>query len=121
MAENKTLLTVIELPEFIKQALKCMSEENREEFISYIAANPLEGDLIQSTGGARKIRWATNSGRGKSGGARVIYYFYDTDLPIFLFTAYGKNQKANLSMNEKNALKKIIKLIVQEYKGEFDE
>jgi hypothetical protein len=54
---------------------------------------------------------------GKRGGARVIYYYYshDSDMPIFLFTAYKKNQKDNITAVEKATLKKIINLIVQNY------
>ncbi|MCD6056408.1 MAG: hypothetical protein K0R12_1370 [Gammaproteobacteria bacterium] len=51
-----------------------MDDSAREAFIEHIALNPLSGDLIQGTGGARKIRWANVPGKGKSGGARIIYY-----------------------------------------------
>lgn len=114
MKEN-TLQTVVETPEFIKQAKDCMDDKTRESFIDFIAKNPLEGDLIQGTGGARKIRWQVEEHKGKRGGARVIYYFHDQDMPIFLFTAYKKNQKEDLTASEKIALRKIIKLIASAY------
>jgi len=113
---KETLQTVVETPEFIKQAERCMDKASREEFINYIAKNPMEGDLMVGTGGARKIRWFRNQNQGKSGGARIIYYYYDRTIPIFLFTAYGKNERANLSQEECNALKTIIKHIVNTYK-----
>ncbi len=119
--DNKKLQVVLETPEFIKQAGTCMDQQAKESFINYIAKNPCVGDLIPDTGSARKVRWASNMNQGKSGGARIIYFYYNQDMPIFLFTAYGKNQRANLSMNEKNSLKKIIKLIVQSYRGNNDE
>lgn len=112
---SKALQTVVETPEFIKQAKDCMDDKERKNFINYIAANPLAGDLIQGTGGARKIRWQADAHKGKSGGARIIYYFHDQDIPIFLFTAYKKNQKIDLTANEKTTLRKIIKMIVAEY------
>jgi len=112
-----TLQTVVETPEFIKQATTCMDDESRADFIKYIAENPLAGDLIVGTGGARKIRWQASINEGKRGGARVIYYYHDQDIPIFLFTAYKKNQKDNITAIEKGILKKIINLIVQTYKG----
>lgn len=59
--------------------------------------------------------------KGKRGGARIIYYYYNQSIPIFLFTAYAKNQKANLSAAEKSALYKITKMIVETYEGEDDE
>lgn len=112
---QKILQTVVETPEFIKQAKECLSDRERQNFINFIAENPLKGDLIQNTGGARKIRWQADQHKGKSGGARIIYYFYDEDIPIFLFTAYKKNQKIDLTAAEKIALRKVIKLIVAEY------
>jgi hypothetical protein len=115
------LQTVVETPEFIKQAKTCMDESSKERFIEFIAKNPSAGELIPGGGGARKVRWASYAHEGKRGGARVIYYYHNKGLPIFLFTAYGKNQKANISMSEKNALSKIIKLIVQTYRGEANE
>ena len=108
--------TVVETPEFIKQANLCMDEESREAFIDYIAKNPLAGELIPRTGGARKIRWTSDSNQGKRGGSRVIYYFHDEIMPIFLFTAYAKSQKDNLTASEENALKFIIKQLVASYK-----
>jgi hypothetical protein len=115
------LQTVVETPEYIKQATNCMDNESRESFINYIAAHPLEGDLISETGGARKVRWTSNSHQGKSGGARIIYYYHNENMPIFLFTAYAKNERANLTSQEKRLLKKIIKSIVHTYGEEHHE
>ncbi len=109
------LQTVVETSEFIKSASICMEEESKREFIDFIAKNPFAGDLIRGTGGARKIRWQAEAHKGKRGGVRVIYYFHNSDLPLFLFTVYKKNQKENLSLIEKQDLKKIINLIVKAY------
>jgi mRNA-degrading endonuclease RelE of RelBE toxin-antitoxin system len=116
-----SLQTVVEMPEFIKQAEKYMDSISHKAFIDFIAANPLQGNLIQGTGGARKIRWASNAYGGKRGGVRVIYYYYSPDIPIFLFTAYGKNVKDNLTMREKGELKSIIKLLINNYEEYEDE
>jgi mRNA-degrading endonuclease RelE of RelBE toxin-antitoxin system len=113
--DNKVPQTVVETPEFIRQASSCMDEESRNRFVNYIASNPLAGELIQGTGGARKIRWSSNAHRGKRGGARIIYYYHNQNMPIFLFTAYSKNQKTNLSMEERNGLKRIIVQLVEAY------
>lgn len=72
--------------------------------------------MIVGTGGVRKIRWTGDSNQGKRGGVRVIYYYYDQSIPIFLLTVYGKNQKDNLSQEEKNLVKSIISNIVEAYK-----
>lgn len=118
LSMKEKLQTVIELPEFISQAKKCLENEVREDLINYIALNPLKGDLIRGTGGARKMRWASEVHKGKSGGVRVIYYYHDQDIPIFLFTVYPKNKKDNLTTAECNELKLIIKELVSIYKEE---
>ncbi len=100
----------------MKRAKECMDDKTRESFVDFIAKNPLLGDIISGTGGARKISWQSHAHKGKSGGARVIYYYHDQNKPIFLFTAYKKNQKENLTSVEKNELKKIINMIVKSYK-----
>jgi len=66
---------------------------------------------MEETGGIRKLRWA-RSGGGKSGGIRVIYYFHDESMPLYLLTAFGKNEKANLSKEERNLLATIVKELV---------
>lgn len=115
---KEQLQTVIELPEFINQAKRCMEDEVKENFITYIAQNPLSGDLMKGTGGARKIRWAAEKHKGKSGGVRVIYYYHDDEIPIFLFSVYPKNKKDNLTSAECNELRLIIKELVMGYKEE---
>ncbi len=75
--EDTILQTVVETPEYIKQAKSCMDEESRRSFIDFIALNPTAGDLIQGAGGARKLRWTCNAHQGKRGGSRVIYYYHD--------------------------------------------
>ncbi len=69
----------------------------------FIAADPLAGELIPGTGGARKLRFARR-GAGKSGGYRTVHYFAGLDVPIFLLAVYGKGEKANLTQAERNAL-----------------
>ena len=62
----------------------------------------------------RKIRWA-REGMGKRGGARVIYYYHDERRPVFLLSAYAKNRKANLSRAERNAMKRLVPILVAGY------
>jgi hypothetical protein len=78
--------------------------------IDYVAANPKAGDLIQGAGGVRKLRWA-RSGRGKSAGVRVIYYFHSEALPLYLLTVFGKGEKADLSQAERNELAKLVQVL----------
>jgi hypothetical protein len=85
-----------------------------EELAVFVGANPKAGEIIPETAGVRKIRWAL-AGRGKRGGARVIYYYHDERLPLFLLATYGKNEKANLSRAERNAMKQLIPVLVAGY------
>jgi len=104
------LITVGETPEYVRRATKLLSEPERSELVDYVAANPKAGDLIQGTGGVRKLRWA-RTGRGKSGGVRVIYYFHSEALPLYLLTMFGKGEKADLSQAERNELAKLVRVL----------
>ena len=86
--------TVAETPIFVKYAAEVWTEEEREEFISWIAANPGAGGLIPGSGGCRKVRWSA-SGRGKRGGARVIYTVA-ADGVVWLLIVYTKSKFDNL-------------------------
>lgn len=80
------LMTVVETPEFLTTSADLFDDDQRALLISYLAARPLSGDVIPGCGGVRKLRWAL-PGRGKRGGARVIYYVHSEGLPLFLLTA----------------------------------
>ena len=51
---------------------------------------------MADTGGVRKVRWAAK-GRGKRGGARIIYYFQNESLPLLLLNVFAKSQKIDLT------------------------
>jgi hypothetical protein len=105
-------ITVVETHEFLSATKKLMDDSGRAELVGYLAFNPTAGDLIPGTGGVRKIRWGLE-GRGKRGGARVIYYYHDTEMPLYLMTAYAKNERENLSQAEINTLQKIARVLVE--------
>ncbi len=108
------LITVVELPEYIKRIKKLLDKENRDKLLYYLSANPKSGTLVQGTGGVRKLRWALE-GKGKSSGTRVIYFFYNETVPLFLLSVFSKNEKINLSKTEKNELAKLVKVLIQGY------
>lgn len=104
------LITVAETPEYVRRAEKLLSAADRMEVVEHLAANPNAGDLMQGTGGVRKLRWA-RGGRGKSGGVRVIYYFHSDAMPLYLLTVFGKNEKSNLSKAERNDLAGLVRML----------
>ena len=108
-------VTVSENATFIAQAKGILSGQEIFDTINMIASNPLVGSVIRGTGGIRKVRVAI-SGRGKSGGARVVYYFHNREMPIFLLAVFAKNEKGNLSKSERNQLKKFVEFTVKEWK-----
>ena len=75
------MITIAEVPEYIRQAEKILTEAARQDVMNYLAAHPKAGDLIEGTGGIRKLRWG-RSGRGKCGGVRVIYYYHSELIPL---------------------------------------
>jgi len=83
---------VVELPEFQKRALSLLNASEKESIINYLASHPQSGDLMQGTGGIRKLRWSAQ-GKGKSGGVRIIYYFHNGTVPLFLLTVFGKGER----------------------------
>jgi hypothetical protein len=86
--------TVAETPVFIRYASEVWTDAERQEFISFIAGNPLAGDLIRGSGGCRKVRWS-RGGMGKRGGARIIYFLAE-DETIWLLIVYTKAKFDNL-------------------------
>lgn len=106
------LLTVAELPEYQRTAAKLLSEDDRRAVIDHLAKRPKSGDLVEGTGGVRKLRWGRD-GRGKSGGVRIIYYFHSDEMPLYLLTLFAKNDRANLTKAERNGLADLVDVLIQ--------
>jgi hypothetical protein len=84
--------------------------------VSWLSANPLAGDVMQGTGGARKVRFA-GKGKGKSGGYRTIHYFGGDDVPLFLLTLIDKGERDNLTKAERNALAAELSCLADDYRS----
>lgn len=108
--------TVVEMPSYLRAAEAIFTEAERADLVSRLAADPECGDLIQGTGGFRKVRVA-RSGMGRRGGARVVYILRNSSFPIFLIAAYAKNEKGNLTKKERNELAKRADEIFARYGG----
>jgi hypothetical protein len=105
------VLTIAEVPEYIRRSEKLLTAEERREIVDYLAANPRVGDIMEGTGGVRKLRWG-RQGRGKSGGVRVIYYVHSELMPLYLLTLFAKNERANLTKAERNELAGLVDILV---------
>jgi hypothetical protein len=94
----------VELPSFTKAVQEEKAEEQLQKLQNELIANPEKGDLIRNTGGFRKVRMPL-PGMGKSGGARVIYYYLVDDSQILLAMLYKKTDRDTLSHDQEVALK----------------
>ena len=101
-------MELVETSVFTRQIMDLLSEEEYRRFQSELAANPSIGSLIRGGGGIRKIRVAVGS-RGKSGGARVIYYWAVRKDVLLLLYAYPKNVAANLTPKQTAQLARAVK------------
>lgn len=96
-------IKVVETQAFARSAAKIWSEEELAALVDHAAHDPEGGDVIPGTGGVRKMRWS-RSGSGKRGGARVIYFYYRPDCPLYLLLAYAKARASGLKADEKKAV-----------------
>ena len=106
----RRMQTVAETPTFSRQAAKLFNEDEKRDLIDYLAGNPLAGDEIPGTGGVRKVRFGAK-GRGKRGGARVIYFYGGEGVPIYALLAYSKSDQTKLSPREGRVVAALVKAI----------
>ena len=102
-----------ETQRFVKRAENLLGQDAISEIQLYLCEYPNDGAIIPNSGGIRKLRWAA-SGRGKRGGARVIYYFANAAGRIFLLDIYAKNEKENLSADDVKNLKEAVRFWLEE-------
>ena len=109
--------TVVETSGFLSDARSLgLPDAERFAIVTWIAANPAAGDVIEGTGGARKVRFA-GKGKGKSGGYRVITFFTGTEFPVFLLNIFAKNEKTDLTSKERRVLKTVLGDVVMAYRN----
>jgi hypothetical protein len=106
--------------QFDKKRRKLLTEEAYAEFITYIDLYPTSGDIIAGAGGVRIFRTHTGkNNRGKSGGARILYYYQVGEL-VLLIDIYTKSEKENITPAERNEIKKRLPMLLALY-GESHE
>ncbi|NJM58393.1 MAG: type II toxin-antitoxin system RelE/ParE family toxin [Synechococcales cyanobacterium RU_4_20] len=108
---RKRLQTVVETPEFIRRAKEVgMTAADRADVVQTLAADPEAG--VALGGGLRKVRIARRGG-GNSGGFRVLHFYREEGLPLFLLTVVAKNERANITSKERAELVAICDLIAE--------
>jgi len=109
------MIAVVETEEFLADVKDVLSEDEHDALILYVAYHPDAGDLIPGTGGLRKLRWAAK-GKGRRGGSRVIYYFHNLDIPVFLMAIFAKSVQADLAPRQRKALVNQLSALKAEWK-----
>jgi hypothetical protein len=100
----------VELPGFSRFRADYLTDEGFRALQNALMENPAAGDVIEGTGGLRKLRQADpRRGKGKRGGLRVIYFWWEAGRQFWLFTLYDKDEMDGLSAKEKKALKDMLK------------
>jgi hypothetical protein len=108
------VLTFVESPQFTAQVLEILVDEDYRKFQLELAARPDEGEVIPGMSGLRKIRVGAK-GKGKRGGARVIYLHLPKAGILFLFFIYTKGDITDLNPDQKKRLVVAVEAIKQAY------
>jgi len=100
-------VAVAETAVFVRQTDALWTDNERFEFVDFIARNPEAGDIIPATGGVRKVRWS-RQGSGKRGGVRVIYFYHDPGMPLYLLMLYAKARRDDLSPDARRTVQGLV-------------
>ena len=106
-------MVFVELPIFVRCAAELFSDEDMAELQNTLLEDPAAGDLIPGGRGLRKLR-VPLPGRGKRGGARVIYYHWVSKEQCYLIYAYAKNVSANLTPDQLRRLAEVMQAEIRD-------
>lgn len=100
-------MEIVETRGFTARICDLLHDEDYRLLQLELVRNPEAGRLIPETGGLRKLRWSA-SGRGKRGGARVIYFWHPKSQQLLMLFVYPKNERSDLTAAQRRALRKIV-------------
>jgi hypothetical protein len=100
-------MVIVETRGFTARIVGLLSNEDYRLLQLDLVRAPEAGRVIPGTGGLRKLRWGA-SGRGKRGGARIIYFWHPKSQSVLMLFAYPKNERSDLTPAQKRALRKVV-------------
>jgi hypothetical protein len=103
-------VTVFGTSRYERQANRLLTAEEKASMQERIAADPEAHPIGPGTGGVRKARWG-RQGKGKSGGVRVIYYYWVSDAEVYLLAIYSKNEQSNMDLADRKAARKFVEAL----------
>lgn len=113
-------ITIAELTSVSRDLQKLLSEQEIEGLVNFLAYNPESGKIIPNTNGIRKLRW-NMKGKGKSKGMRIIYYFHDLNMPLFMLAVYSKGETLRLSRREEMKMSRLVDQLKSQYSSCWEE
>lgn len=114
LMDKGKLIAIVETASYLKRADALFSEAERLEIVEMLARDPSAGDLMPGAGGLRKLRVAL-AGRGKRGGGRLITFFHDLGMPLFILDVYAKNARVDLDPGQRKAAMALTEAIKSQY------
>ena len=109
-------ISIVEAETYLATAKDIMSAEEMESVVTVISTAPMSGDVIPGGRGLRKLRIPLQ-GRGKRGGGRVIYWYYNEGYPVVLLLAFAKNDKNDLSQSQLKSLVRIAENLIEDFRS----
>ncbi|MCH8156621.1 MAG: type II toxin-antitoxin system RelE/ParE family toxin [Nitrospinae bacterium] len=101
-------MVVIETLGFTRRVTEFLSDDEYTALQWFLCNKLTAGDVIQRSGGARKMRWK-QKGRGKKGGLRVIYFYHSGEDELWMLALYAKSKQEDLSASDKKIVKRLYR------------
>lgn len=115
-------MELIEARGFTRSLYNYLNEDQYGALQAALVRNPETGDVIPGTGGFRKMRWNDAArGKGRRGGLRIIYYYFEADRQIWMMSIYSKKEAADLSAAEKKTLRSLIQHEIEQRRHHREE